>query len=89
MISVTAQQIAADPKAYYGKKVENYKASDGDTKTYRIFYVDTENYFGDGENTIYLRADVADVFELVHLNYDFSSIGYDSENTKIRTMNPE
>jgi competence protein ComGC len=89
LISVTAQQIAADPKAYYGKKVENYKASDGDTKTYRIFYVDTENYFGDGENTIYLRADVADVFESVHLNYDFSSIGYDSENTKIRTMNPE
>ena len=86
LISVTAQQIAADPKAYYGKKVENYKASDGDTKIYRIFYVDTGNYFGDGENTIYLRGDI---LENVHLQYRFSSIGYDSENTKIRTMNPE
>ena len=39
-------------KAYYGKKVTNYK---NDGNVYRIFFVDKENDFGDGENTIYLK----------------------------------
>ena len=50
-------KIRANPQAYYGKKVTNYKASDSDTNTYRIFYVDKDNYFKDGYNTIYLKAD--------------------------------
>ena len=53
-ISVTAEQIAANPEKYYGQVAQNYTQGD---LTYRIFYVDKENKFGDGANTIYLKAD--------------------------------
>ena len=52
--SVTAEQIAANPEKYYGQVAQNYIQGD---LTYRIFYVDKENKFGDGVNTIYLKAD--------------------------------
>ena len=83
LVSVTAQEIAANPKAYYGKKVENYKASAEDTNTYRIFYVNTTaNEFGDEAYTIYLKADFKGSYNLN------SYASYDTANTKIRTMNP-
>lgn len=83
LVSVTAQEIAANPKAYYGKKVENYKASAEDTNTYRIFYVNTiANEFGDEAYTIYLKADFKESYNLN------SYASYDTTNTKIRTMNP-
>ena len=82
LVSVTVEQIAANPKAYYGKKVENYKASEDDTNTYRIFYIDTEDYFRDGANTLYLKADYIENYSLI------SYAKYDSINTKVRTMNP-
>ena len=53
-VSVTAAQIAANKEKYYGQVAENYTAGG---LTYRIFYVDTENKFGDGANTVYLKAD--------------------------------
>ena len=53
-VSLTAAQIAANKEKYYGKVAENYTAGG---LTYRIFYVDTENKFGDGANTVYLKAD--------------------------------
>ena len=73
-------KIRANPQAYYGKKVTNYKASDSDTNTYRIFYVDKDNYFKDGYNTIYLKADFSG---------DVScSTSYDVSQTLIKRMNP-
>lgn len=87
LVSVTAQQIAANPKAYYGKKVENYKASEEDTNTYRIFYVDTENNFKDGNYTIYLKADDSNAYSNKIYNLNDYEL-YDKANTKIRTMNP-
>ena len=76
------EEIAKNPKAYYGKEVTNYKASESDTNTYRIFYIDTENYFGDGENTIYLKADYSST------NYNLNNYAsYDVANTKVREMN--
>ncbi len=88
LVSVTAQEIAANPKAYYGKKVENYKASSEDTNTYRIFYVNTTaNEFGDEAYTIYLKAD--DSYAYNNKTYNLNSYAsYDTANTKIRTMNP-
>ena len=77
-------KIRANPQAYYGKKVTNYKASDSDTNTYRIFYVDKDNDFKDGYNTIYLKADFSSTSYKLN---DYAS--YDSVNTKIRTMNPD
>ena len=77
-------KIRANPQAYYGKKVTNYKVSDSDTNTYRIFYVDKDNDFKDGYNTIYLKADFSSTSYKLN---DYAS--YDSVNTKIRTMNPD
>ena len=73
-------KIRANPQAYYGKKVTNYKASDSDTNTYKIFYVDKDNDFKDGYNTIYLKADVSDT-----VSY---STSYDANQTLIKKMNP-
>ena len=73
-------KIRANPQAYYGKKVTNYKASDSDTNTYRIFYVDKDNYFKDGYNTIYLKADFSGDVNC--------SISYDASQTLIKRMNP-
>ena len=77
-------KIRANPQAYYGKKVTNYKVSDSDTNTYRVFYVDKDNDFKDGYNTIYLKADFSSTSYKLN---DYAS--YDSVNTKIRTMNPD
>ena len=73
-------KIRANPQAYYGKKVTNYKASDSDTNTYRIFYVDKDNYFKDGYNTIYLKADFSGIVSC--------STSYDANQTLIKKMNP-
>ena len=73
-------EIIANPQAYYGKKVTNYKASDSDTNTYKIFYVDKDNYFKDGYNTIYLKADFSG-------NVSFLT-SYDASQTLIKRMNP-
>lgn len=75
-------KIRANPQAYYGKKVTNYKASDSDTNTYRIFYVDKDNYFKDGYNTIYLKADFSGSVSVDHL------ASYDASQTLIKRMNP-
>ena len=73
-------KIIANPQAYYGKKVTNYKASDSDTNTYKIFYVDKDNYFKDGYNTIYLKADFSGSVSC--------STSYDASQTLIKRMNP-
>ena len=73
-------KIRANPQAYYGKKVTNYKASDSDTNTYRIFYVDKDNDFKDGYNTIYLKADFSGNVSC--------STSYDVSQTLIKRMNP-
>ena len=74
-------KIRANPQAYYGKKVTNYKASDSDTNTYKIFYVDKDNYFKDGYNTIYLKADFSS-------GSVSCSTSYDANQTLIKKMNP-
>ena len=84
-VSNLAVEIAMNPQVYYGKKVTNYK---DDGNTYRIFYVDKDNYFKDGEYTIYLKADDSRAYS----NSSFtltSYANYDSANTKVRTMNPD
>ena len=73
-------KIRANPQAYYGKKVTNYKASDSDTNTYKIFYVDKDNDFKDGYNTIYLKADFSGNVTC--------STSYDANQTLIKKMNP-
>ena len=67
-VSLTAAQIVANKEKYYGKVAENYTAGG---LTYRIFYVDTENKFGDGANTVYLKADYKTSTKLSdHIRYN-------------------
>ena len=80
-VSLTAAQIAANKEKYYGKVAENYTAGG---LTYKIFYVDTENKFGDGANTVYLKAD----YKISQsLNTDISSLT-DNDITVYKRMNP-
>ena len=65
-----AETIAENPQNYYGKKISNYTAGG---QTYRIFYVDKQNDFGDGANTVYLKADYNDNLKK-SLNTNISSL---------------
>ena len=80
-ISASAKQIALDPERYYGKVADNYTQGG---LTYRIFYVDTENKFGDGVNTIYLKADYKNTKSL---STDISSLT-ENDIAVYKRMNP-
>ena len=69
-----------DAKAYYGQIVDNingteFNPNSNDLRTWRVFYIDTENKYGDGKGTIYLKAD-----EDSSQTMRFSTT-YDSSNT--------
>ena len=81
LVDLTAEQIAANKEKYYGKVAENYTQGG---LTYRIFYVDKENKFGDGANTVYLKADYKDEKALTT---DISSLTTD-DIQKYKNMNP-
>ena len=76
---LSAADIAANKNTYYGAVAQNYTKGG---LTYRIFYVDTENKFGDGANTIYLKADYKTTIGLT----SYTPIGSDLE--KYKKMNP-
>ena len=78
---LSAADIAANKNTYYGAVAQNYTKGG---LTYRIFYVDTENKFGDGANTIYLKADYKDTKAL---STDISKLT-DADITKYKKMNP-
>ena len=51
-----------EAKNYYGQIVKNvngtlFNPNVDDQRTWRVFYIDTENKYGDGKGTIYLKAD--------------------------------
>ena len=81
LVDLTAEQIAANKEKYYGEVAQNYTAGG---LTYRIFYVDTENKFKDGANTVYLKADYKDEKSLTT---DISSLTTD-DIQKYKNMNP-
>ena len=80
---LSAADIAANKNTYYGAVAQNYTKGG---LTYRIFYVDTENKFGDGANTIYLRADY-NSSNSKSLSTDISALT-DADITKYKNMNP-
>ena len=80
-VRLTADQIAANKETYYGAVAQNYTKGG---LTYRIFYVDKEGNFGDGANTIYLKADYK---EKKSLSTDISKLT-DADITKYKKMNP-
>ena len=82
-VRLTADQIAANKETYYGAVAQNYTQGG---LTYRIFYVDKEGNFGDGANTIYLRADY-NSSNNKSLSTDISALT-DADITKYKNMNP-
>ncbi|MCI8272556.1 MAG: hypothetical protein HFJ55_00545, partial [Clostridia bacterium] len=80
-IEVTPEEIAENPDKYYGQEVKNYTAGGA---TYRIFYVDTENKYRDGKNTVYLKAD----WEANDVTLGNVYTNYNKTTTKIKEMNP-
>ena len=80
-VKVTAAQIAENPQKYYGQLVLNYTQGGLD---YRIYFVDKNNKFGDGANTIYLKADYK---EKKSLSVDTSVIT-DEDMAVYKRMNP-
>lgn len=79
--TVSAAQIAEKPEKYYGKIAENYTKGG---LTYRIFYVDKDNKYGDGKNTVYLKADYT---EGKALSTDISKLT-NSDLILYKRMNP-
>ena len=82
---VTASDIIGNETKYYGKEVKNYTTASG-TYTFRIFYVDQDNTFGDGANTVYLKADPCDAQELGFTTYDLMS---DKGKMILKNQNPQ
>ena len=80
---VTASDIIGNETKYYGKAVKNYTTASG-TYTFRIFYVDKDNTFGDGANTVYLKADPCDDTKLKSYN-DYSP----TTTTYLERQNPQ
>ena len=78
---LSATDIAKNKNMYYGAVAQNYTQGG---LTYKIFYVDTENKFGDGANTIYLKADYK---AKKSLSTDISKLT-DADITKYKNMNP-
>ena len=79
---------------YLGRKVTNYKTL-GRTEevtvgensytvstTYRLYYIDFDNKFGDGAGTVYLKAD------RIGYNYQLQLDGAEA-TSKIKNLNPE
>ena len=60
-------------------------------KTFRVFYVeDSSNKFGEGEGTIYLKADQITTKTIgTYENSTYTANAYNSSKTVIRTVNPE
>ena len=81
MKRLSAADIAANKETYYGEVAQNYTQGG---LTYRIFYVDTKGNFGDGVNTIYLKADYK---AEESLSIDISKLT-DADITKYKNMNP-
>lgn len=51
-----------EAKNYYGQTVRvvngtEYNPNSADQRTWKVFYIDTDNKYGDGKGTIYLKAD--------------------------------
>ena len=80
---MSAADIAANKNMYYGAVAQNYTKGG---LTYRIFYVDTKGNFGDGANTIYLKADY-NSSNSKSLSTDISALT-DADITKYKNMNP-
>ena len=67
---------------YYGREIKNYTTTG---EKYRLFYIDFANDFGDGEGTIYLKADYSEDNKMGLTLYDTAN----KPETLIKKMNPE
>ena len=81
-IAISVSDIAQNKEKYYGKEVANYTKGN---LVYKIFYIDKENKYGDGTNTVYLKADYK---EKRKLSIDVSKITQEDIEI-LKRMNPK
>lgn len=86
----TITMTQAQASTYYGQVVNlvngsSFNPNASDERTWRVFYIDTDNKYGDGKGTIYLKADeVSSKTMRFSTTYDASSTdGYASKFTTL------
>ena len=86
----TIDMTQEEASKYYGQVVKtvngtSFNPNPNDSRTWRVFYIDTENKYGDGKGTIYLKADdiSSKTMRFSTTNEASDASGYDSEFTTL------
>ena len=86
----TITMTQSEAKAYYGQVVNlvngsSFNPNASDQRTWRVFYIDTENKYGDGKGTIYLKADESSS-KLIRFSTTFDSTNIEGYTSKFTTL---
>ena len=86
----TITMTQAEASAYYGQVVNlvngsSFNPNASDQRTWRVFYIDTENKYGDGKGTIYLKADESSS-KLIRFSTTFDGTYVEGYTAKFTTL---
>ena len=86
----TITMTQSEAKAYYGQVVNlvngsSFNPNASDQRTWRVFYIDTENKYGDGKGTIYLKADESSS-KLIRFSTTFDGTYVEGYTAKFTTL---
>lgn len=86
----TITMTQAEASAYYGQVVNlvngsSFNPNASDQRTWRVFYIDTENKYGDGKGTIYLKADESSS-KLTRFSTTFDGTNIEGYTSKFTTL---
>lgn len=86
----TITMTQAEASAYYGQVVNlvngsSFNPNASDQRTWRVFYIDTENKYGDGKGTIYLKADESSS-KLIRFSTTFDGTYIEGYTSKFNTL---
>lgn len=86
----TITMTQAEASAYYGQVVNlvngsSFNPNASDQRTWRLFYIDTENKYGDGKGTIYLKADESSS-KLIRFSTTFDGTYIEGYTSKFNTL---
>ena len=86
----TITMTQSEAKAYYGQVVNlvngsSFNPNASDQRTWRVFYIDTENKYGDGKGTIYLKADESSS-KLIRFSTTFDGTYIEGYTAKFTTL---
>ena len=86
----TITMTQAEASAYYGQVVNlvngsSFNPNASDQRTWRVFYIDTENKYGDCKGTIYLKADESSS-KLIRFSTTFDGTYVEGYTAKFTTL---